>query len=120
MKKKKLRIAVTSNNSKEDYNVIGIYDKDNEKIEYYENRNLVTSVILDLKNKILIRDNKDYYLEYHLLENQITENKIDIKELNQSMILKIKTEKFTLLENKVEIFYTLLDSDEIIKYIIEF
>ena len=49
-----------------------------------------------------------------------TENEIDIKEFNQSMILKIKTEKFKIEENKVQILYMLLDSEEKVEYIIEF
>lgn len=120
MKKRKLKVTVTTNNSKEEYSILGIYDEENKKIEYLENRDLVTNVILDYQHKTLKRDNKDYYLEYQLLEDKVTENKIEIKELDQSMILKIKTEKFRIESNKIEIVYTILDSDETIDYIIKF
>ena len=120
MKKRKLRITIIANNSKEEYSVLGIYDIEKQRLEYQENNNLITHVILDLKNRILVRENKDYYLEYQLLENKETENKIDIKEFNQSMILKIMTEKFNIKNNKVEIIYILLDSNEKVQYIIEF
>lgn len=120
MKKRKFKITTIANNNKEEYHVLGIYDIENQRLEYQETRDLLTHVILDIKNKILIRENKDYYLKYQLLENKVTENKMDIKEFNQSMILKIKTEKFTIEDNKVEIIYTLLDSSEKFQYIIEF
>lgn len=120
MKKRKLKITIIANNSKEEYNVLGIYDIENRRLEYQETKNLITHVILDLKNKILVRENKDYYLEYQLLESKITENKIDIKEFNQSMTIKIITEKFMIENNKVEIIYNILDSEEKVEYTVEF
>lgn len=120
MKKRKFKIITIANDRKEEYHVLGIYDIENQRLEYQENKNLITHVILDLKNRILIRENKDYYLKYQLIENKITENEIDIKEFNQSMILKIKTEKFKIEENKVQILYMLLDSEEKVEYIIGF
>lgn len=120
MEKRKFKIIIITNNSREEYQVLGIYNVENQRLEYQETKNLITHVILDLKNKILIRENKDYYLEYRLLENKVTENKIEIKEFSQNVILKIMTEKFMIESNKVEITYTLLDSEEKIEYIIEF
>ena len=120
MKKRKISITLITDDSKEEYNLLGEYDKENEIITYRENTNLVTRVKLDLKEKILTRENKDYSLKYHLVENKVTENEIEIKELNQKIILKIKTNKFEITENQVTVIYTILDSKEEIKYQIKF
>lgn len=120
MKKRKLIITLITINTKEEYNLLGEYDQENGIITYDENNNITTKVKLDLKRKLLIRDNHDYYLMYKLIENEETENEIRMKELNQSLSLKIKTDKFKVTDNKVEIIYTILDSKETIQYQIEF
>lgn len=120
MKKRKLTITLITANEKEEYNLLGEYDLEKEIICYQESKSLLTEVILNLKQKTLTRENRDYYLKYELLEGKVTENEIRIKDLNQSMILKIKTEKFEIKDNKVEIIYNLLDSEETIHYQIKF
>ena len=120
MKKTKLNITVITDHGKDEYNLLGEYDEEKQRIHYQESRDLLTDVILDLKNKILIRDNKDYNLNYQFLEEVITETRMNWKELNQSIILKIKTQKFKIMNTKIEIIYTILDSDETIQYIIKF
>ncbi len=120
MKKRKLHITLVSNRKKHEYNLLGEYDVENKIIFYEESKELLTKVTLDLKNHILIRDNKDYYLCYHFLEHQETENELTIKSLNQKIFLKIQTEKYFVSDQKIEIIYTILDSEEKIKYIVEF
>jgi hypothetical protein len=120
MKKRKLNITLITNNEKEEYSLLGSYDLEKEIILYQESKSLLTEVELNLKEKTLIRKNKDYELKYLLLEKEETENEIKLKDLNQSVILKIKTEKFQVTNNKIEIIYTILDSNEKINYKIEF
>lgn len=120
MKKRKLIITLITNEMQEEYNLLGEYDKENEIITYSESNSLLTEVKLNLKDKVLTRENKDYYLKYKFIENEETENEIKVKELNQSIFLKIKTDKFKVEENKVEIIYTIVDSDEQVIYKIEF
>lgn len=120
MKKQKLNITLITNDVKEKYSLLGEYDSENQKISYQESNSLLTSVIIDLNDNRFIRDNKDYYLNYQLLENQITENEVRIKELGQSIMLRIKTEKVMIIEHKIEFVYTILDSKETIHYIVEF
>ena len=115
MKKKKLTIHLITSTTQEQYNILGEYDKENGKITYQESKNLLTDVVLDLNNKILTRKNKDYCLNYHLLEGKVTENEVII-----SLCLNIKTNKFEITDNKVEIKYSILDSNEKIHYIVEF
>lgn len=120
MKKQKFIINLTTSDNTEKYSLLGEYDQVNNIIYYQESGMLLTDVSLDINNKILKRKNHDYYLEYKFLENEETENEIKLKDLNQSIIVKIKTEKFKITENKVEIIYTILDSNETISYQIEF
>ena len=91
MKKRKLMITLITNDTKEEYNLLGEYDEERKIITYRESKSLLTEVKLDLKKKTLIRNNNDYYLEYKFIENEETENKIKLKDLNQSIFLKIKT-----------------------------
>lgn len=120
MKKKKLNIVLITNNEVTEYNLLGEYDEDNNIIYYNENNNLVTKMKIDLKNKNLTRENKDYYLEYNFIETKETENKMILKELDKTLFIKIKTDKFELEDNKLEIIYTILDSNEKIIYKVKF
>lgn len=120
MKKRKMHITIITNDEKQEYNLLGEYDDKDRMISYQESSSLLTTVKLDLENQKLVRKNKDYSLVYQFQENKITENEIRIKQFNQSMILKIKTEKFLVTENKVEIIYILLDSNEKVSYEIKF
>ena len=109
-----------TNEKEDEYNLLGEYDELNKIITYNESNEFLTEVKLNLKEKILTRENKDYHLEYKFTINEETENEINLKELNQSLFLKIKTEKFEIEENKVEIRYTIVDSNEKITYIVKF
>lgn len=120
MKKRKFNIILTTPDDEKKYSLLGEYDQVNGIICYKESSNLLTEVVLDLNKKILTRDNLDYYLKYELIENKETKNEIRIKDLNQNMILMIKTQKFEITENKIEIIYTVLDSNETIHYQIMF
>jgi len=120
MKKRKLIITLITNEIEEEYNLLGEYDEESKIISYNENKQLLTKVKIDLIEKILTRENNDYYLKYKFIENEKTENEIKMKDLNQSIFLKIKTDKFEIEENKVKIIYTILDSNEKVTYIVKF
>jgi len=120
MKKRKLTITLITNEIQEEYNLLGEYDEEKEVLIYNESKELITEVKLDLKERVLERKNKDYYLKYKFIENEETENEIELKDLNQSIFLKIKTDRFEIIENKLEIIYTILDSNEKVKYIVKF
>lgn len=120
MKKRKLNIILITSGTPDEYNLLGEYDEINKVITYSESTDLLTEVKLNLKDKILTRENKDYYLEYKFIENEETENEINLKELNQILYLRIKTDRFKIEENKVEITYTILDSNEKVTYIVKF
>jgi len=118
MKKRKFNIILITDDNKKEYNLLGEYDKEKNIIYYNESGNLITNMIIDLNNKILTRENKDYLIKYKLIEKKETTNEIIIKDLDKTIELKIKTEKFEITENKIEIEYILLDSNEKVTYII--
>jgi len=120
MKKRKINIILITSDKKEEYKLLGEYNPEKNIISYQESGDLLTEVVLDLNQNILIRENKDYYLQYKFIENEETENEMKLKDLNQSIKLKIKTEKFNVTNNKIEIIYTLLDSNETINYQINY
>lgn len=120
MKKRKINIILITSDKKEEYKLLGEYNSEKNIISYQESGDLLTEVVLDLNQNILIRENKDYYLQYKFIENEETENEMKLKDLNQSIKLKIKTEKFNVTNNKIEIIYTLLDSNETINYQIQY
>ncbi len=120
MKKRKIHITFRTNSYDTEYNLLGEYDKEHNILTYFENSSLVTKVTIDLNQQELRRDNKDYQLIYHFLENEVTDNSIFLKEMNQELCLKLKTKKFSFSQNKLEIIYILLDSEEKVIYQIEF
>lgn len=120
MKKRKMHITLRTNDVNEEYNLLGEYDEEHKILTYQEKKNLVTIVKIDFLKKYLSRENKDYSLHYQFQENKVTSNPFHLKELNQNLMIKIKTEKFLVTENKIEIQYTLLDSNEKVNYQVEF
>ena len=72
----------------------------NNKINYIDDKD--TSVLLDLSDKLLIRDNSSMYLEYDFSHEK---GYILIKEMNKELNIEIKVEKFIVEETKVEIVY---------------
>ena len=65
---KKSKISLITNKEKLTYEV-NIEIK-NDKINYQENNDELTSVLYDKTSRILIRDNKEIYMEYVLEKRQ--------------------------------------------------
>lgn len=74
----------------------------NNKISYIENDSNNTNVLLDLNNRLLIRDNKELYLEYDFLNNK---GVVYLKELRNNMNINLNTIKYEITDNKIEIMY---------------
>lgn len=116
MNKVKLKITMISSNEKVENKVIGNYDKENKRLEYVDRQHLLTTMTLDLENKTLTRENKDYKIFYKFSESETTINNILMKDLNKELMMKIKTNKWSFNDNELVIDYTLLDGDETIIY----
>lgn len=120
MTKIKLKITLITQNNKSEYTTIGNYDEEKEELSYQEKTSIVTDVNLNLKNKVLTRDNKDLTMVYHFILNEETNNQIYLKDIDKIVDIIIKTTIYIYNENKIEIEYILIDSNEKVYYKIEY
>lgn len=74
----------------------------NNKINYIEKDYTNTSVLLDLENRILVRDNKELYMEYDFKNNK---GIVFLKELKSNIEINIDTIKYEASDKKIEIMY---------------
>lgn len=72
----------------------------NNKINYVEKNKTV--VLLDLENKILIRENPEFYMELVLKEGK---GNIYIKSLQKNITILFKLKKMDISKNKIVIQY---------------
>lgn len=84
----------------------------NNKINYKEEG--ITDVFYDIKKEILIRDNKDIYMEYNFSTNKAT---VYIKELKKVINLNLIKKELIVTDKLIDILY-LLDDKEC-RYIID-
>ena len=82
---KKSKISLITNKEKLTYEV-NIEIK-NDKINYQENNDELTSVLYDKTSRILIRDNKEIYMEYDFNMNKAS---IYIKDLKKEINLELR------------------------------
>ena len=108
---KNAKISLKTNDNTIKYDILLTIK--NNKINYFE-KNSDTNVFLSLDEKILIRDNKDIYLEYNFSKNQ---GVVFIKELQNNININLITNKFNVENDKVEIEYQI--DDDRYNYLIE-
>lgn len=109
---KKSKISLITNKEKLTYEV-NIEIK-NDKINYKENNDELTSVLYDKTSRILIRDNKEIYMEYDFNMNKAS---IYIKDLKKEINLELRTKNIVESDKLIDIEY-LLDN-EVYRYIID-
>ena len=119
MKKEKFHILLITNDIKDEYNLLGSYDKKENLIEFYETNKLRSKITIDLNKHILSKENIDYKIILDLDTSKETNGKVFLNKENGSIRLKIKTNTFDLTNNKLTMKYTILDSKEEIIYEIE-
>lgn len=110
----KLNIKLKNNDIQEETSLIATLDEN--EIRYIDNQNIVSEMKIDLFNDILTRDNKDYTITYNFKLNEVTDNKVLVKDLNKELSIKIKTYDLLKDNNKYKVKYEILDSNEIIEY----
>ena len=109
---KKSKISIITNKEKLTYEV-NIEIK-NDKINYKENNAELTNVLYDKTSRILIRDNKEIYMEYDFNMNKAS---IYIKDLKKEINLELRTKNIVESDKLIDIEY-LLDN-EVYRYIID-
>ena len=109
---KNAKVSLITNKEKLTYEV-NIEIK-NDKINYQENNDELTSVLYDKTSRILIRDNKEIYMEYDFNMNKAS---IYIKDLKKEINLELRTKNIVESDKLIDIEY-LLDN-EVYRYIID-
>lgn len=112
MKKEKFHIQIKTNSNKDEYNLLGEYDREKQVIMYYESNALRSKITIDINNHQLIKDNIDYQIVLDLDFNKETIAKVYLKKEDKTLDLSLKTNKFELKDNKLNINYIILESKE--------
>ena len=119
MKKEKFHILMKTNSSNDEYNLLGEYDREKRKIEFYESNNLRSKIGIDINNHILAKDNIDYKITLDLDITKETNGEVYLKKEEKTLNLTLKTNKFELKNNKLSMSYIILEGNEEIIYEIE-
>lgn len=91
------------------------YDQKKHYLYYFEQSPDKTAVIYDYNKQSLKRDNLKIYQEITFIEDQKTNNKMLIKELNSDLEIEIFTNKIISSEPSIEISYTINDEEYLYK-----
>ena len=103
-------------NTKEIIDIIGIKNKNNLKYKYNDTNYKI--IIND--NKIeLIRENDNFIHKFIFEAKKETDTIYFIKEYNTDLVIPIMTNILNILDDKIEIIYKILDSNEEYKFLIE-
>lgn len=108
----KVNIKNKEKNLENIYNAIYIEDK--LIIKYQETDK--TNVTLNIKDNILVRENNKIYMQYKFIKNKVTKNQLRLKEIDQELIIDLKTINLKKENNNFEVKYKLLDSNDIFIY----
>lgn len=119
MKKEKFHVLIITNSIKEEYNLLGEYDRNNKLIEFYESNKLRSKITIDLTKHLLIKDNIDYRITLDLNINKRTKGEILLKRENGVVNIEVDTKNFTITDNKLSMRYIISDSNEEVIYEIE-
>lgn len=113
MPKKKIKVWIQNDNQTQEEEVIALVQKD--KIHYIAKDE--TKTTYHREKNVLIRQNNELEMEYLFIENQRTNGKLRIKEMNKYLEIPIYTKKIIQKKNSIEIIY-IIEKEEY-KYRIE-
>lgn len=113
MRNYECNISIESQDSKNGYNVTVHDDLEKGILFYKENNNTITTY--DYKNDIFVRENDEMRIEYHFCLNQLTENKVLVKTINNEVTINILTKKLEKNDNYIEIIYEIENNEFIYK-----
>lgn len=107
MQRYKVLITINSDNDKKSFTQIINYDEEKQYLYYVENDPEKTVNIYDYKKNILKRDNSKIYLELNFINKKITNNKLQLKDLNNYLDIDIFTESIEVIDKNITIKYLL-------------
>lgn len=85
----------------------------------YINNFIKHQIIIDKDKITLIRENDQFKSGIIFKENITTKSEYYLKELNSSLEFSILTTNLIIKENKIDIIYKILESDNIYHYVLE-
>ena len=109
-----IKVYIENNDEKIVFDCNAIYLKDKNIIKYQEKDK--TNVTLNIKDNILIRENKEIYMQYKFIKNKSSKNKVLIKELNKEIEVVINTLELINREDCYEVKYELVDNHDTFVY----
>ena len=107
MQRYKVLITINSDNDKKSFTQIINYDEEKQYLYYVENDPEKTVNIYDYKKNTLKRDNSKIYLELNFINKKITNNKLQLKDLNNYLDIDIFTESIEVFDKNITIKYLL-------------
>lgn len=111
------KIIDKSTNNSIDFKTNAIYQKD--KIKYiYKDESYILEIISD-KKIILNRKTKDIESKIYFEENKTIPSVYYVKEKGISFEIEIRTNKVKIMDNKIIVLYTVVDSNIDYEYNIE-
>lgn len=113
MEKININVYSKLNNIEENNEFLAI--KDDNIIKYIDLEN--NSMIIDIKNNIIERENKDYLFKLMFNDNII---EIEIKKLKKRMVKEIKTLNILSTKKRYFVKYLLTDENTINEYYVNF
>ena len=105
-----------SENTKDNIDVIGILNKQNI---HYTFDNTDYKIIINKDKVTLIRENNCFIHKFDFEFKKKTKAKYYIKEYNTDIDVLVMTNKLNITEEKIEILYKIIDSNEEYKYVLE-
>ena len=115
MQRYKVLITINSDNDKKSFTQIINYDEEKQYLYYVENDPEKTVNIYDYKKSTLKRDNSKIYLELNFINKKITNNKLQLKDLNNYLDIDIFTESIEVIDKNITIKYLLNNENYLYK-----
>jgi hypothetical protein len=112
----KVKLANLTENKEELINTNGIK---NSNIISYVNDNIKHKLILDNNKITLLRENNEFSHGILFEENKTNSSEYYLKESKYSIEFNIETIKLILDNNKIDITYKILESENIYNYVLE-
>ena len=113
----KVKVTIENKDMKEQSVYNAIYIKEKDIIKYQEKDK--TSVTLHKKDNILIRENKDIYMEYPFDESHTTDGILRLKDMDKEFLLILKTQSLVNKENLYKVEYKLVETKDVFTYTVE-
>ena len=113
VKKEKFHITLITDDNKEEYNLLGEYDRSNKIINYFESNSLRSKITLELDNQRLIKENIDYTITLNFTNNAITQGSIYLKKEDKELTIDINTESIIITEDNIKIVYCIANTNKV-------